>query len=37
MAGGAHSPTPSTVMNAASSHGQGKKADAAWDRWCVEK
>src|SRR5678816_4502993 len=30
----AHSPTPSIVSTADSSNGEGKKADAACDRWC---
>jgi hypothetical protein len=29
-----HSPTPSEVRTAASSNGEGKKAEAAWLRWC---
>ena len=30
----AHSPTPSIVSTTASSNGDGKKALAAWLRWC---
>ena len=33
----AHSPTPSIVRTAASSNGEGKKALAAWLRWCSAK
>ena len=33
----AHSPTPSMVRTAASLKGDGKKAEAAWLRWCSEK
>ncbi len=32
-----HSPTPSMVRTAASSYGDGRKADAAWERWCVDE
>jgi hypothetical protein len=32
----AHSPTPSTVMMAASSKGEQKNALAACERWCSE-
>ena len=30
----AHSPTPSIVRIAASSKGEHRKAEAAWDWWC---
>ena len=33
----AHSPTPSMVRTTASSKGEGKKALAAWLRWCSVK
>jgi hypothetical protein len=33
----AHSPTPSRVRMAASSNGDGRKADAAWLWWCSAK
>ena len=32
----AHSPTPSAVNIIASSKGDGKKALAAWLKWCSE-
>ena len=32
----AHSPTPSTVMMAASSKGLHKNADAPWLTWCSQ-
>jgi hypothetical protein len=33
----AHSPTPSQVRIAASSKGEARKAEAAWDWWCSAK
>ena len=33
----AHSPTPSSVITAADSNGDGKNALAAWLSWCSVK